>query len=257
MAIRELRRPGPIMATMAMAKECGGERQQISMQEHMQRSAVVPCILPGAEHRAEESRHDHGADAQLTRPRAMENAIRTSRPRASVPKGVRRAGGLEPRHKVGIRRGVVRYDDRAQRGDGAKEDDDDESRSRDSIRQQTTDRCLERLSPFIPTTGSRASVIADAWVDHRVQQVGQQVDEDEDRRDEERGALDDRIVSRLDRSKIHRPIPGQEKMVSVRMAPASSGRSGARHRHHRKRALRIAWRRITARRGVLRFRRRM
>ena len=62
----------------------------------------------------------------------------------------------------------------------------------------------------------------DTRVHHAVQQVDQQVDENNHRRHQQHPALHHRIVAALRASISQRPGPGQEKMVSVRMAPASS-----------------------------------
>ena len=52
--------------------------------------------------------------------------------------------------------------------------------------------------------------------------VDQQVDRHDDRADQQRAALQHRIVAPADASISHLPTPGQEKIVSVRIAPVNS-----------------------------------
>lgn len=62
----------------------------------------------------------------------------------------------------------------------------------------------------------------DTRVHHAVQQVDQQVDENNHRRHQQHPALHHRIVAALQRVNQPAAKARPEKMVSVRMAPASS-----------------------------------
>lgn len=59
-------------------------------------------------------------------------------------------------------------------------------------------------------------------VHHAVQQIDQQVDENNHRRDQQYTALHNRIVTALQRINQPASKTRPEKMVSVRIAPASS-----------------------------------
>src|SRR4029453_14945284 len=68
----------------------------------------------------------------------------------------------------------------------------------------------------------RSSLITDARIEHRVQQIDEQVDADERGGDQEHAALHQRVVAGLDGADHPEPRPGHENTVSVRMAPPSS-----------------------------------
>src|SRR5574337_1570176 len=201
MAIRELRRPGPIIATMAMARSVAGNARRMSMQNIRMRSTRRPTYP------ARRPRIDPMTAATRTeptpRPRETRDPwrirIRISRPSASVPKGWVQLGGLRRARRsestwgsygrrTGLRTAITAKPAMMTRPPRATR--------LASSRCQAASRGLRPLAPIRAWTGS--SIVLDAGIDCGIKHVREKVHHDEDRRDEQGRTLDDGIVARLD-----------------------------------------------------------
>lgn len=73
-------------------------------------------------------------------------------------------------------------------------------------------------------------LVSDAWVDETVHEIDDQIDEHDDGSDQQQTALDHGVIAPKTASTIHLPIPGQEKMVSVRWRRQAERRPAGRSR---------------------------
>ena len=90
MARSEFRRPGPIMATMAMARSVPGKASRMSMQNIRTRSIRAPDVAGDeAEQRPDHRRHRHRADPKPERdPRRVQDPDQDVAPQGVGAEGV-------------------------------------------------------------------------------------------------------------------------------------------------------------------------
>src|SRR5215472_499465 len=199
-ATMPLTRPGPRVAMMATASRKYGKAMRVSMDRMMSLSTQRPT-KPA---RRPNSEPASAASAVAARPTTSEmrapkrRRLKRSRPNSSVPR-------RWPPVKMGASRRAVSM------ASGSRGASQGATTASTAI---TTTRARPKRAAALRRNTRTTSVIADARVEYRVEQVDHEVDEHEGGGDEQHAALHQRIVAGLDGAHHHgaEPRPGEHRL---------------------------------------------
>src|SRR5580765_2271279 len=189
-----LTRPGPSAAMMATASRKYGKAISVSIDRMINWSTQRPT-KPA---RRPQSEPASAARAVAVSPTTREmrapyrRRLSRSRPNSSVPSGC-------PAVRMGARRRAVSM------ASGSRGASQGASTASAAI---TATRPRPKRAALLRRKTRTTSVIADARIEDRVEEVHGEVDDHEGRRDEQYPALHQRIVARLDGAHHHGPEPG-------------------------------------------------
>src|SRR5262245_36521246 len=192
-ATMPLTRPGPRAAMMATARRKYGKAISVSMDRMISRSTHRPTKPARSPHTEPAT----AASAVAARPTTSEmrapkrSRLRRSRPNSSVPSGC-------PAVKMGASRRAVSM------AFGSRGASQGASRASTAI---AATRTRPNSAALLRRNMRMTSVIADARVEDRVEEIHHEVDDHEGGGDEEHAALHQRVVARLDGAHHHGAEP--------------------------------------------------
>src|SRR5215470_3323817 len=199
-ATMPLTRPGPRVAMMATASRKYGKAMRVSMDRMMSWSTQRPTKPARRPH----SEPATAASAVAARPTTSEmrapkrSRLKRSRPNSSVPRGC-------PTVKMGASRRAVSM------ASGSRGASHGATRASTAI---TSTRARPKSAAALRRNMRTTSVIADARVEHRVEEIDDQIDHHEAGGDEQHTPLHQGIVARLDGPHHHgaEPRPGEHRL---------------------------------------------